>query len=95
MLPDSKRRLIDVRSKVKSNISPDVVNLQNLVESAKHIELESSQPEFWEDQKRAQDSLSELNKLKELIKRARKWTSDCDEVEEIIEIATCNKSESG
>ena len=53
-LPESKRLLLELSTKISSNLSKDVVDYNNLKEKVKYMELESSQPEFWNDQTKAQ-----------------------------------------
>lgn len=86
-LPDSKRRLIEVTGKVSSYMSQDSMNVDNLKQKIRDMEVESSQPTFWDDGKRAQSLLSEMNRVKLLVDRVTKWHSQCDDVETIIELA--------
>jgi peptide chain release factor 2 len=86
-LPDCKRRVVEVAQKVASNLGNDVLNLASLRQSVRDMEQESSQPEFWEDQAKAQEVLAELNRVKILIARVEAWKSGCEDVEMILELA--------
>jgi peptide chain release factor 2 len=84
--PETKRRLAEALVKVTSNTSPDVMNLRMLREKIQDMETESSQPGFWENQEIAQALLSEMTRTKELVGRADKWKSSCEDVETILEM---------
>jgi len=86
-LPDVKRKLVEMRSKVSSNLATDVLNLKALRESIRDMESESSQPSFWDDQEKAQSLLSELNRVKEMVSRADLWSSNTEDVEMLLEMA--------
>lgn len=86
-LPDSKRNLLDVSTKIATLLSQDNLNLMRLKESVRDMELESSEPQFWEDAKRAQIVLSDMNRIKTLIDRLQKWTCLREEVEMLLDIA--------
>lgn len=86
-LPDCKRRLAQAAEKVSSNLAKDVLNVAYLKQTVKDMEQESSQPEFWDDQAKAQEVLGELNRVKMLVARADGWKTSCDDVETIIELA--------
>lgn len=86
-IPDCKRRLGEVKSKIESNTQKDVVNLINLKGEVKDMEQESSQPKFWDDQTKAQSLMSEMNRIKALIDRVEKWTSNTEDVEMLLDMA--------
>jgi hypothetical protein len=85
-LPDSKRRLSEAQLKINSNLSPEVINYNNLVETVKDLEVTSSQPGFWDDLKRAQDILTEMNRLKAMISRVDGWKVAIEDVGVLIEM---------
>ena len=85
-LPDSKRRLSEAQLKINSNLSPEVINYNNLVETVKDLEVTSSQPGFWDDLKRAQDILTEMNRLKAMISRVDGWKVATEDVGVLIEM---------
>ena len=92
-LPDSKRLLINLSEKMKGYLSQDIMSLPRLKSSLRDMESESSQPGFWEEGARAQSVLSEMNRVKQLIERAEKWQSTCDDVGVLIEVATDSPDE--
>ena len=63
------------------------MSLPRLKSSLRDMESESSQPGFWEEGARAQSVLSEMNRVKQLIERAEKWQTTCDDVGVLIEVA--------
>ena len=83
-LPDSKRRLQEVKEMVNSNLAPDVLNMKVLQQTVRDMEEESSQAEFWDNQEKAQALLSEMNRLKILISRANLWKTNCEDVEALL-----------
>ena len=85
-LPHSKRRLSEAQLKINSNLSPEVINYNNLVETVKDLEVTSSQPGFWDDLKRAQDILTEMNRLKAMISRVDGWKVAIEDVGVLIEM---------
>ena len=92
-IPDCKRRLGDVKIKIESNTQKDVVNLINLKGEVKDMEQESSQPKFWDDQTKAQSLMSEMNRIKALIDRVEKWTSNTEDVEMLLDMALEDSNE--
>lgn len=92
--PETKRRLGECLTKIASNTSPDVMNLRALREKIQDMELESSQPGFWDKQELAQTLLSEMTRTKELVGRAEAWRSGCDDVETILEMVSDESDES-
>ena len=95
IVPDSKRRLLEARDKVSSNLKADVIDYDGLIQKVKDHELESSKPDFWDDQQKAQGTLSEVTRLKALIARVDGWRASCDDVEEHIEMAIEEPDEAG
>jgi len=91
--PDSKRRLSQLITKVDSNLDVEVLNVNYLRENVKDMELESSQPEFWSDQEKAQSLLSEMNRIKGLIARADSWRRACEDVELLLELSNEDPNE--
>ncbi|KAJ1432691.1 peptide chain release factor 2 [Ochromonadaceae sp. CCMP2298] len=86
-LPDSKRRLSEITTKVTANTAPDVINYLNLVESVKDLEIGSSQPEFWDDQTSAQATMSEITRLKDMVARVDRWRNGIDDSGALIQMA--------
>lgn len=86
-------RLAEVLAKINSNTSPDVMNLRALREKIQDMELESSQPGFWDKQEQAQSLLSEMMRTKELVSRADRWKSGCEDVEVVLEMLSSDDSE--
>jgi peptide chain release factor 2 len=67
-----------------------IVNLKGEV---KDMEQESSQPKFWDDQTKAQSLMSEMNRIKALIDRVEKWTSNTEDVEMLLDMALEDSNE--
>ena len=84
--PEAKRRLSEAMEKVSSNTSPDVLDLRALREKIQDMELESSQPGFWDEQEKAQTLLAEMTRTKELVARADRWRSCCEDVQVALEM---------
>lgn len=95
IIPDSKRRLSELSEMVQSNLSGDVVNYSGLMASVEALESASTAPDFWDDQQKAQSTLSEMNRLKALIKRVDGWKRSCEDTEALLEIATEDPNETG
>ena len=86
-LPDSKRRLQEAQVKIESNLAKDVLNVANLRGEIKDMEMESAQPGFWDSQEKAQELLSELNRVKAMVERADSWKTRCDDVVTLLDMA--------
>ena len=69
------------------------MNLRALREKIQDMELESSQPGFWDKQEQAQSLLSEMMRTKELVSRADRWKSGCEDVEVVLEMLSSDDSE--
>ena len=85
--PDSRRKVAELKLKVDSNLSKDVMNIAMLRESVKDMEQESSQPGFWDSQEKAQDLLTEMNRVKALVERVEYWKSSCEDVDVLLDMA--------
>jgi len=86
-LPDCKRRLAESEVKITANLAKDVLDMASLRQSVKDMEMESSQPSFWDDQEKAQALLTELTRVKGMVSRTDAWKSTCEEVEALLEVA--------
>lgn len=86
ILPDSKRRLVELSNKIKSNLSPNVINYGSLVELVKDLEIQSALPEFWDNKDDAQLVLTKLDKIKEQIRRVDNWNTSVLEANDLIEM---------
>ena len=85
--PDSRRKIAELKIKVDANLSKDVMNVAMLKESIRDMEQESSQPGFWDSQEKAQDLLTEMNRVKALVERVEYWKSSCDDIELLLDMA--------
>ena len=92
-LPDSKRLVLELSEKVTSFLSQDSMNVDRLKASVRDMELESSQPSFWDDSKRAQTLLSEMNRVKQLVDRACKWKTSIEDVNTLLELSQESSSD--
>ena len=85
--PDSRRKVAELKIKVDSNLSKDVMNVAMLKESVRDMEQESSQPGFWDSQEKAQELLTEMNRVKALVGRVEYWKTSCEDVEVLLDMA--------
>lgn len=95
VLPDSKRKLSEILEIITNNLAKDVIDYAALVQQVKDLEQESAQPEFWDDQSKAQATLAELNKVKGMVERVDKWKRNCEDAEMLLELAMEDPSEAG
>eukprot|EP01031_Cornospumella_fuschlensis_P032857 gene32857-39729_t len=72
-LPDCKRRLENIMSKLETSLSKASLGYKQLVVVAKDLEMTSMQPGFWDDQAQAQSVLTALNSKKSLISKIDDW----------------------
>ena len=93
--PDSRRKVAELKIKVDSNLSKDVMNTAMLKESVRDMEQESSQPGFWDSQEKAQDLLGEMNRVKALVARVEYWKSSCEDVDLLLDMAAEDADEAG
>jgi peptide chain release factor 2 len=85
--PDSRRKVAELKLRIASNLSKDVMNVAMLTESVRDMEQESAQPGFWDSQEQAQILLAELNRVKALVDRVEYWKSSSDDVEVLLDMA--------
>jgi hypothetical protein len=85
-LPDCKRRLGEVEEIIETNMGKAVLDLPGLRQQIKDMELESSQPEFWDDADSAQKFMSDLTRVKALVGRIEGWTTSCGDIQGAIEL---------
>lgn len=94
-LPDSKRRISEATKRIESNLSKSVQDYNGLKQKIKYLELESAQPQFWDDQTKAQDTLTEVNRLKTMVDRIDSWNSRRDDVLTLLEMIEEDPSSAG
>lgn len=87
-VPDSKRRLSDVCSRLEENLSPNVVNFPMLLGSMKDLELTTSQPNFWDDPAEAQVVVAEQNRVKAMVERIETWKTTVEDIGSLIDFAS-------
>ena len=92
-LPDSKRRLSEISAKLEENLSPNVINFDQLVGSVNDLEHTTIQPGFWDDPDQAQSTLTELNNARAAVKRVTNWKQKVDDISTLIEMVTQEKAE--
>lgn len=92
-LPDSKRRLSEIRAKLEENLSPNVINFDHLVGSVIDLEQTTMQPSFWDDSDKAQLTLTELNNVRATVKRVENWKEKVDDISTLIEMVAQEKAE--
>ncbi len=59
----------------------------------KDLEQRSAQPEFWEDREAAQNTLQELNDLKDHLKQYREWENSLEDAKAIAELLELEEDE--
>jgi len=59
----------------------------------KDLEQRSAQPEFWEDREAAQNTLQELNDLKDHLKQYREWENSLEDAKAIAELLELDEDE--
>ncbi|MDY6940152.1 MAG: peptide chain release factor 2 [Cyanobacteriota bacterium] len=64
----------------------DYLDLPALNAKIKDLEQIAAQPEFWEDQSNAQNTLQELNDLKSSVDRYRDWCGTLEDAKAVIEL---------
>jgi hypothetical protein len=94
-IPESKRRIVDLKLRISKNLSKGVINFDSLRRMVVDMELESSQDGFWDNQDAAQSKLAELARIKTLISRVEKWKTQCDDVETLLELASSDSDDAG
>ena len=85
--PDSRRRLTECKTKVTSNIEKDIINVKSLKASIIDMEMESSQSNFWDNQEKAQELLTELNRVKAMVTRVELWQSNVEDAEMLLDLS--------
>lgn len=85
--PDSRRRIGEIKTKVTSNMAKDVIDINRLRQAVKDMEAESSQPQFWDNQDKAQELLSELNKVKGTVDRVDAWKTNSEDIEMLLDLS--------
>ena len=85
--PDSRRRLTEYKTTVTSNIENDIINVKSLKASIIDMEMESSQSNFWDNQEKAQELLTELNRVKAMVTRVELWQSNIEDAEMLLDLS--------
>ncbi len=85
-IPDCKRRLEESENLIADNMRKDVLDVTGLQQQIKDMEMESSQPDFWDDADKAQKFMSELNKVKALVSRIEGWRVSCDDIQGALDL---------
>ncbi|MDJ0725347.1 MAG: peptide chain release factor 2 [Prochloraceae cyanobacterium] len=71
----------------------DYLDLPALEAKIKDLEQRSAQPEFWEDREAAQNTLQELNDLKDHLKQYREWENSLEDAKAIAELLELEEDE--
>lgn len=93
-LPDCKRRLESLVTKLGTSLSRESLGYKQLVFAAKDLEMTSMQPEFWDDQSKAQAVLTALNNKKALVSKIDDWFVQKDDIATILEMAAEDPADS-
>jgi peptide chain release factor 2 len=95
IIPDSKRRLSELSIKMDEFLDKNVLDVHAFRESIRDMEMQSSQPNFWDDQDKAQSLLTEMNRVKQIIERAEKWTRAREDVEMMLDLISESPDDAG
>lgn len=87
LLPDNKRRLLELSKVVDEYLSRDVLDIMSLKERIRDMEEESGQENFWDDNDKAHKLLTEMNQMKALVDRGERWKSILEDINTLIELA--------
>ena len=68
--------------------------MPSLTAKIQDLEKISAQPEFWDDQNKAQETLQELNDLKEHIQQYRHWRDSLEDSKAVLELLELEADES-
>ena len=68
-------------------MAKDVIDINRLRQAVKDMEAESSQPQFWDNQDKAQELLSELNKVKGTVDRVDAWKTNSEDIEMLLDLS--------
>tara|TARA_A100001015_G_C15039890_1_gene738941 strand:- start:947 stop:2197 length:1251 start_codon:yes stop_codon:yes gene_type:complete len=93
-LPNAKRQLVELNEKVSLNLSPNVLDATQLQIDIDEMEEKSSASDFWDDQESAQTLLGQLNRVKATLLRANTWKSNCNDINDLLEMAQEDPDES-
>ncbi|MBE9211833.1 peptide chain release factor 2 [Plectonema cf. radiosum LEGE 06105] len=72
----------------------DYLDLPALKAKIQDLEEIAAQPEFWDDQNKAQDTLQELNELKEHLQQYHDWHSSLEDTRAVVELLESDTDES-
>ncbi len=62
-------------------------DLEERQERVSQLEMETSQPDFWDDTEKAQETIRELNRFKKPLERHRELAEQLDEAKVLLELA--------
>ena len=83
-IPDCNRRLSQCNDIIMRNMASTEIECPLLTQGIKDLEVESTQPEFWDDTNAAQETMGRLNTLKAKLDRVESWTRSCEDIETIL-----------
>ncbi|MDF5727224.1 MAG: peptide chain release factor 2 [Rhizonema sp. PD38] len=72
----------------------DYLDIPALTAKIQDLEKISAQPEFWDDQNQAQETLQELNDLKEHLQQYRYWRDSLEDSKAVLELLELEADES-
>ena len=85
-IPDCNRRLGECNNVIERNMASTEINIPVLTQGIKDLEVESAQPEFWDDASAAQATMGKLNTLKIKLDRVKSWRRSCEDVETMLDM---------
>jgi hypothetical protein len=90
-----RRSFNEFSEKLATILNKKIVDVPLLQNRIKDLETESGQPGFWENQERAQETLTELSRLKNLKERIEKWISCKEDTETLLDLSASSPDDAG
>lgn len=81
LISNPQQRIESAGRKIQENIELGVIPYRSIVEQVRDLEMESCEPDFWEDPSKAQFKLAELGRLQAIIRRVNGWKESMDNMQ--------------
>ncbi len=88
------KREIETLSNRLGKTQGTIFDLPALKAKIQDLEQIAAQPEFWEDQNKAQDTMQELNELKSYLQQYHDWHSSLEDTRAVVELLESETDES-
>ncbi|MBW4654455.1 MAG: peptide chain release factor 2 [Kaiparowitsia implicata GSE-PSE-MK54-09C] len=89
--PELKRTIDQLTERLGQ--TQDYLDLPALTAKIEDLEQRAAQPEFWDDQAMAQETLQELNDLKSHLEQFHRWTTNLEDARAILELLELDDDE--